>query len=220
MKRIPLYVLISLTVLACKQATKNTAIVTETTDSTSTVTNTPVSAATPADTSAVFDINRIPLSNQDLGTFPYLIAPENYAYGSYGKGMNKADISDFSKEYFAVNGKLIPQEGKTCKTNIDVKDQNTTQFNSLLVAKSLDKAILALGGVQVNNVPVPMSEIKRIGNKELIDAHYGSSIDYNLLDDIKTYIIRTPAKEVWIQFTLLNNESGKIAILEKSNPAK
>jgi OOP family OmpA-OmpF porin len=214
MKRIPLYFIISLTALACKQPTKTTGTSNEITDSTTTVSQTTKTAA--ADTSSLFDINKVPVSAHDLGEFPYLKAPAGYAYGSYGNGMNKSDISEFSKEYFAVNGKLIPQEGKTCKTGIDLQQKDEKKFNSLTVGKSFDKDILALGGVQVNNVPVPMSEIKRIGDTELIDKHYGSSIDYNLLDDIKTYVIRTADKEVWIQFTLMNNESGKLTVLEKS----
>jgi len=219
MNRIPLYLLIALSAAACTQTAKTTtSTTTETTDSVTTISQSSAKAGT--DTAKVFDISTIPLSTHDLGEFPYVKAPEGYAFGSYGNGMNKSDISEFSKEYFAVNGKLVPQEGKTCKTGIDLAKKDNKKFNSLLVEQSLDKDILALGGVQVNNVPVPVSEIKRIGDAELVDKHYGSSIDYNLLDDIKTYVIRTADKEVWIQFNLMNNESGKIAILEKAVTSK
>lgn len=89
-------------------------------------------------------------------------------------------------------------------------------FNSLLVEKAYEKAILDLGGVQVNNVSVPKEEIDRIGKENLMSATYGNSIDFNGLDRIKTYVIRTNSKEVWIQFSLLSEESGKITILEKA----
>ncbi|TDG34853.1 OmpA family protein [Pedobacter changchengzhani] len=209
MKKIVICICIALTAFACKQKAKTVEN-----------TETPVATVNEAKTDStknndVFDINKIPISDHDLGEFPYLSAPDKYGYGDYAGGMRKTDISDFDKEYFAVNGKLIPQEGKSCKVGIDVLNSQTTQFNSLIVEKSFEKAILALGGVQVNNVPVPQSEIERIGNKELIDKHYGYSIDYNLLDDVKTYVIRTKDKVVWIQFSLLNKESGRITFLEQ-----
>jgi len=214
MKQIFLCTALFLSLIACKkeQSTETTASQIEK-DSTTTAT-TPTAGS--ASENATFDINTIPVSDKDLGKFPYLNAPDTYKYGYGDDGIKPGEISDFDKEYFAVNGKLIPQEGKTCKVRIE-KKQGTGSFNSLVVKKSYEKAILALGGVQVNNVPVPQSEIDRIGNKELVDKKYGYSIDFNLLDDVKTFVIRTKDKEVWIQFSLMNNESGNITILEKGN---
>ncbi|MCT4139985.1 OmpA family protein [Elizabethkingia anophelis] len=167
-----------------------------------------------------FDITKIPVSDKDLGVFPYLNPPENYCYGvcSNWKGtVEQKDIKDFDKEYFAVNGKLIPVEGKALKVVIEKnRSKDPAAFNSLLVEKAYEKAILDLGGVQVNNVSIPKEEIDRIGKENLMSATYGNSIDFNGLDRIKTYVIRTNSKEVWIQFSLLNEESGKITILEKA----
>ncbi|EOR96708.1 outer membrane protein OmpA [Arcticibacter svalbardensis MN12-7] len=209
MKRTLLYLYISLSIFSCKQK-----VTAENTTSPAMGTDDALNIAS-VDTSKVFDINKIPISDKDLGVFPYLSAPEKYGYGDYAGGIKKSHFSDFDKEYFAVNGKLIPQEGRTCKVGIDVLNPETTEFNSLIVEKSFEKAILALGGVQLNNIPVPKSEIDRVGNTELINKHYGYSIGLNSLDDIKTYVIRTKDKEVWIQFCLLNKESGNITFLEK-----
>jgi len=213
MKRILLCTALFLSLLSCKKEQNAETKTTETVkDSVTPVTQT----ASDSPENGTFDINTIPVSNKDLGKFPYLNAPDTYKYGYGDDGIKPNEISDFDKEYFAVNGKLIPQEGKTCKVRIE-KKQETGSFNSLVVEKSYEKAILALGGVQVNNIPVPKSEIDRVGNKELIDKKFGHSIDFNLLDDIKTFVIRTKDKEVWIQFSLMNNESGDITILEKGN---
>lgn len=166
--------------------------------------------------SGTFDISSIPVTDKKPGTFPYLNPPETYTY-NYEKEIQQKNINDFDKEYFAVNGKLILLEGKTYKVRIEKDRSNGKRFNSLIVEKSYKDAILALGGVPVNDVPVSQEEIKRVGDKELIEKHYGFSIDYNLLDDIKTYVIRTADKEIWIQMTLMNNESGKLTILEKGD---
>ena len=213
MRRIILCTALLLSIIACKKE-QTTETTTKEVATDSVVTTPKTSGTTPEN--GTFDINTIPVSDKDLGKFPYLNAPDTYKYNMGEDGITKSNISDFDKEYFAVNGKLIAQEGKTCKVWIE-KKQGAGPFNSLVVEKSYEKAILALGGVQVNNVAVPKSEIDRVGDKELVDKKYGHSIDFNLLDDIKTFVIRTKDKEVWIQFNLMNNESGKLTVLEKGN---
>lgn len=174
-----------------------------------------------SDTSGEFDITTIPVSETALGEFPFVSPPKDYCYGycsSWNGKPNEKDIKDTDKEYFAVNGKLVPQEGKTYKVAIE-KNRNVDnkRFNRLVFLNALDKDIKALGGVQVNNVPVTSEEVKRVGDEELITRGYGKSIDQNLLDDLKTYVIRTKDKEVWIQFNLMDEESGRIAVLEKTS---
>jgi len=199
--------------MACKARIEN--------NTTDTAANKAQQSKTPADSIAnntphranSFDINSIPVSNKDLGTFPYIIPPSNYAY-NYSKTIQPGDINDTDKEYFAVNGKLIAQEGKSYKAHIDRDAKDGKRFNSLEVGKYFDDLIKSLGGVQVNNVAVPKAQIDSVGNDELVTKKYGNSIDYNMLNDIKTYVIRTRTKQVWIQMTLMNEESGKITVLE------
>lgn len=168
-----------------------------------------------------FDISQIPVSEAALGEFPYVTPPKDYCFGYCSSWNGKAepkDIKDTDKEYFAVNGKLVAVEGKTYKVAIEKnRSSDDKRFSRLLVLNSLDKDITALGGVQVNKVPVSNEEWKRVGDDELITKGYGKSMDVNLLNDIKTYVIRTKDKEVWIQFNLMDEESGRIAVLEKMN---
>ena len=165
------------------------------------------------DTTA-FDLNEISISTKELGEFPYLSYPEGYNF-NYEKKINTLNIKDLDKEYFAIDGKLIPIEGKSYKVRIEKSQENEKKFSSLYVSRYYDEKIVKLGGVCINNVAVNNQEIKRIGDKELIENNYGFSIDYNLLDDIKTYIIRTETKQIWIQMTLMDNEVGKLTVLEK-----
>ena len=214
MKKTFLTIAITLLVLSCnKQVDKENAEGTSTEQSQTTDT---LSKSTGTTAIQDFDINSIEESTADIGVFPYLNPPETYTYG-YEKQISPNDIRDFDKEYFAVNGKLIPVEGKSFKVNIEKDRSDGKRFNSLIVGKSYEEAISALGGVKVNDVTIPKSEIERIGNKELIEKHYGYSLDFNMLDEIKTYVIKTKDKEIWIQYYLMNDESGRITILEKAN---
>ncbi len=194
---------------SCKNASKTS----EDTTADSTTTNEETPKQQTADT-ARFDINSIPLSEVEIGQFPYLSYPEGYNF-NYEKDIKQQNIKDFDKEYFAVAGKLISVEGKTYKVRIEKDSKNERKFNAPLVEKYYTDKILELGGVQVNNVTVPQAEINRVGNKELVEKQYGFSIDYNLLDDIKTFVIRRKDKEIWIQITLMNEEVGKLTVLEK-----
>lgn len=168
-----------------------------------------------SNSSVNFDIKTLPISEKLFGAFPYLSYPDGYNF-NYEKNISSKDIKDLDIEYFAINGVFQAQEGKTYKVRIE-KEQNTgSRFNSLIVERYYDNKILELGGVKVNNTPVRKEELIRIGDDKLIKKNYGFSIDYNLLDDIKTYVINTKEKEVWIQFTLMNDEVGKLTILEKA----
>lgn len=168
--------------------------------------NTPVAVT-------AFDINTIPVSEKDLGKFPYVGLPPKYTF-DYKTEARVENINNMDKEYFAVNGKLMAEEGKAFKSHIQLPNADG-KFSSTEVNKYYNEKIKALGGVQVNNVAVPKTQIESVGNNEFVDKKYGHSIDYNLLNDIKTYVIRTKTKQVWIQMTLMNGESGKITVLEK-----
>jgi OOP family OmpA-OmpF porin len=218
MKKILLCATVVIALAACKSKTTNNST-TDTAANKAEVSKTAPDAVannTPVGTGK-FDINTIPVSdkNLDKSPFPYLDPPNYYTY-NYDKVIKPESIRDVDKEYFAVNGKLLLQQGKTFKAHIERERNDGKKFNSIEVGQYYDDAIKALGGVQVNNVSVPKAQIDSVGNPELIDKRYGYSIDYSLLDDIKTYIIRTKTKQVWIQMTLMNDETGKITILEKA----
>lgn len=217
MKKIFFPIMIVVTLAACKSKTKDAA----STDSASTQTTAGNSGSDSAEVktasdSGSFDINKIPVTDKDPGEFPYLKPPATYSYNYHTEASDKNILAN-DKEYFAVNGRLIPIEGKTYKINVERSRVDDKRFNAAEVEKSFTTTIDSLGGIQVNNVPVPEAEIKRVGNAELIDKHYGASIDMNMLDAIKTFVIHTKDKQIWIQFTLMNEESGKITVLEKAN---
>ncbi|OOQ61603.1 hypothetical protein [Mucilaginibacter pedocola] len=205
MKKVFLCLTLAAAISACKNKTTPA---TETADTVAIkTTETPV-----ADTT--FNIDAIAVSDKDLGTFPFLAPPPTYSY-NYHQEADPKDIKAVDKEYMAVNGKLIAQEGKTFKINIERPREGDKKFDAAEVQKYYEDKILSLGGVQVNNVEITKAEYERVGEKELITNNYGSTLDPNLLDRIKTYVIKTKDKVVWIQLCLLNEESGHIAVLEQ-----
>lgn len=167
-------------------------------------------------TDSIFNISSVPITTAELGQFPYLKLPETYTY-NYEKEISQASIKDIDKEYFAIYGKLVPEEGKTFKATLEKNRADGKRFNSLELQNSIDQSIKNLGGIKLKTVPISNKEWERIGEKELITNKYGFSIDANSLDNIQVYVIRSASKIIWIQVFLLNDESGKITVLEQGS---
>ncbi|MBE7176344.1 MAG: hypothetical protein INR69_08085 [Mucilaginibacter polytrichastri] len=212
MKKIFSLLFLSTVLFSCTSNTK-----TEDRNADSAAANAPATASTPAVSNDV-NIDDIPVSEKDPGVFPYLQPPADYCYGycNNWKGtIRPEDVKENDSEYFAVDGKLVKKTGKTYKATLEKnRAKDDKRFESAFVEDSYSATIGELGGVQVNEKTIPKEEIRRVGDEELIDKKYGHSIDYNLLDRVKTYVIRTKEKEIWIQFCLMNEESGRITILE------
>ena len=160
--------------------------------------------------SAAFDINTIPVTQKEIGKFPYLNAPEGYYYNDIIK-------SDFENLHFSIKGKLTGIEGKSYKTNIYKKKESETPFNVELVDRAYEKAITALGGVKVADKILP-GEIERVGKTVLERGNHAYSIiggdDYTL-SHVRTYVIRTNTAEVWIE-TSFYEGGGYVNILQKA----
>ncbi|WP_415833495.1 OmpA family protein [Kerstersia similis] len=171
----------------------------------------PLTSLAAPDSTAPVAIEQIPVSQHALGSFPFLNAPTGYSY-HFHEGIPPQAISDFGREYFAVNGKLYRQEGKTFKTTLEKARHSPGRFNQAQLEASYERAITALGGVKVHDGKVASEERERVGKAELLDKQYG----YSLLvpDHVQTYVIRRPGSEVWIQFSSLDEESGVMTILE------
>jgi OOP family OmpA-OmpF porin len=160
-----------------------------------------------------FNINDIPLTTKEIGTFPFLQAPKAYKFNDITK-------SDLKTVHFAVKGELMAVEGKTFSTNIYKMQESETPFNMQVVQKAYDKKIAELGGVKISSNLLP-GQVEKIGKKLLEDEgdHAYTIVGTNdyTLSHVNTYIIRTAKSKIWIELSLYEN-GGYIYILEKLNP--
>lgn len=49
-----------------------------------------------------FDVNTLSITQESIGTFPFLLPPENYCYGYCSSWKGQPHSNDFDKQYFAV----------------------------------------------------------------------------------------------------------------------
>ena len=159
-----------------------------------------------------FDISTIPVSDKQIGTFPYFKLPPGYEFTDPNKYHGTGEIKDYDKEYFYNHGKYTPAEGKTYKAVIRVVDNK--KFSKLELQKSFDDLINQLGGVKINNSePIQKEEKDRLEKTDpqaYTNGYLHSCINW---EDVNTYIIRTPEKVLWVQYNL-GSDDANITVLE------
>ncbi|HBR10806.1 MAG TPA: flagellar motor protein MotB [Chryseobacterium sp.] len=155
-----------------------------------------------------FDISKIPVSDKDLGDFPFFTVPEGL------KVQNKPLQRDFDQVYFPVDGKFVPIEGKSWKTFIVKKDGSSSEFSYPYFEKSYDEAIKEAGGVKIFDGKVSKEELDQLKEKAKYLGEEGSQDYWN--EPVKVYVIRRAAgDDIYIQFSG-NNASGAIEMVQKS----
>jgi len=152
----------------------------------------PVKAAPPEaqpNPVVAFDTGSIPVSNKDLGEFPFLTPPEGYKYGNKGK------FKEFHRTYYVVGeGSLFPVEGKNFSSTIS--KEKGVEYSKLLVERNYENAITSLGGVKVfDGLSNPKKMRAFLDNKQEVEYRPG---DLWNARSWQTYVIRKPDAEIWI----------------------
>ena len=204
--RFPLVLALAGSLTACGNKDKNAEQPTETTTVTETAAAAPVaSAATAApDTTkaATFDINTVPVTSAELGTFPYLSPLKGYSVNT-----SNSEEFDFERSYVYDGKNLVPVEGKVSQRYIDVKS-GEKKASELMIQRNYEDLLKGLGGVKVSSGEVTQAAIDKIGSDE---AYKHSKWVLSTSQATDTYVIRQKNKEVWVQVTPLGDD-GNYAI--------
>lgn len=152
-----------------------------------------------------FNIEDIPYSNADLGTFPFFTLPEGLTE------QNKPLQKKFDVCFFPVNGVMTSFEGKLYKTNVAAKPGE--EFSQRYFEKSIEDYLNSIGAVKVFDGEITKEEYDRY-NKQ--DTNKGNEGDIGYTDEqIKFYVIRSKSKgNIYVQFSS-NNAAGKLNILQE-----
>ncbi|QQD14259.1 hypothetical protein [Sphingobacterium sp. UDSM-2020] len=154
--------------------------------------------------STEFNLDQVPVSTIDLGTFPYLTAPESYRYSG--------DIKkQLEEKYFFYNDSLVRKvSGEYFHTTVlptgDV-------FEDTFVVDAYKKAIEKLGGVEIYSGGISAAVA------ELIDKEKPAYVD-DMYDPMpykyKQFLIRTPNDHIWIELCHgLNAQQVDLAVVKE-----
>lgn len=183
--------LITASLASCgkKDAAQDTAA----TSTETTTESAPATEATPAEAPATtaagtFDINTVPVSSTNLGTWPYLSGLKGYhtAYDSDSAGF------DFDRAYVYDGKNIVAVEGKIVSRHFRPVDSEKPA-SELMQQRNYENLVKSLGGVKVSSGEVPDEAIKAIGEDEY-EKH-----NTNISGATDTYVIRQKDKEVWVQ---------------------
>lgn len=170
-------------------------------------------AAAPA-APVAFDIGTIPVSDQPLPEWPYVVLPSGYRF-------DNEDVSRQSKDLARVpvwtGGSLLWVEGRTFSDEVENTDGKT--YSKFEVRKHLQQAIEALGGVRVG---------QRSFDRATYEAHQAELEDFRQEfsdmqnaywydQDADTYVIRRADKAIWVVFNS-NNSRGGLMVAEGPLP--
>lgn len=154
-----------------------------------------------------FDLTSIPVSNHELGKFPYFSLPENL------KNQNNPLEKEFETLYIPIDGKFQPIDGKVWKSNIVADNTSGSTWSLSLFYKNYDAILTEVGGVKIFDGKLDAEQLKYLSDNATYLGEDGS-IDY-WNEPVKVYVIRREnGDDIFVQISG-NSASGKIQILQK-----
>ncbi|WP_158974703.1 OmpA family protein [Cellulophaga sp. L1A9] len=156
-----------------------------------------------------FDWSTIPVSNTEIGEFPYITAPENFIIWKDGhneiaeNGMTK--FSDFSKLITYSGTTFFNAEGKKAALDFAMTDRNA-EFNQYKFDQSIERYLESIGAQLLFKGQIPREKIE----------------DLNKEDDktVFKYIQGDPYNSSPVKHYVLNHSNGKIVFQVWSNSAR
>lgn len=162
----------------------------------------PTTVTTSPDT---FAIENLPVSNADLGDFPFFTAPKDAKYA------NNITPKDFDFIVFGTSNDLFEVEGKTFRAWIH--PESGKEISSRYLFKSYEDAILKAGGVKVFEGNL---EGERLEKYNQLVTYKGSDGTFIPSGDTKmvTYAINHTSGPIYIVYGLENNNTASIQIVQ------
>jgi outer membrane protein OmpA-like peptidoglycan-associated protein len=199
---LPIVAIAALTTLSCQKEAKEN----NKTSQTVREDTTQVTAGQTQKDTASFDPESVPVSEKDLGQFPFFTLPKGL------KPLNKPVEKKYDKLFFPLGGVMTPVEGKVWRSFI-AAENGTEDWSLAYFEKSYHEAILAAGGVKVFEGQISRQEFDRY-NKLATYLGDEGAMGYPE-EQITVYLIRRSAgDDVYIQLTG-NDTGGKLNILQK-----
>ena len=139
-------------------------------------------------TENVFDINAIPVSNADIGSFPYLSVPEGYRYSDEHNRR-------YEEKIFFYNDSLIMTIGGKYY-HARVYPMQGEEFSETYIVRNYEQVIKKLGGVEIysGGIVKKASELLNKNSMTYAEDMY-NPYPYNY----KQFVLRTAGGNVWIE---------------------
>ncbi|MEJ7558072.1 MAG: hypothetical protein WKF66_07155 [Pedobacter sp.] len=165
-----------------------------------------VKSATPAASAVGFNLDLVPISTNELGTFPYLKAPEGYKFSS---DKNRK----LEEKYYFYNDSLVQKvSGVYYHSRVY---QSGDSFEDTYVVNQFTKEIEKLGGVQIYSGGLPRAAAELIDKEKPV---YAEDMYDPMPYKYKQFIIRTSTDIIWMELCHgLNSNEIDLTIMQEKH---
>lgn len=161
----------------------------------------------------------IPISNAELGTFPYFKTLPNF------KPTNDSDSITIvqNRTYFFDGKAVFTVDGQVSCQRLNIINREKKMPSEFQIIQEFDRMVATLGGIKIYQGLFPENQYKSIPNSNDLDSRHQvapNTSSYGLYDGgVIEYVIKTPQKEVWIQLVPSSIKSGfyNLLVVEKQN---
>ena len=157
----------------------------------------PTSPAAAPEPAATFDLSTVPVSNANLGEFPYLAPLPGYQVST-----SNSESFDFERSYIFDGTTIIAVEGKVARRLLEPA-AGAKKASDLMIQRNYEALFQQLGAVKVADTQVPAAAVEKLGSQEYY-KHNGKIDGQNT--PVYTYVIRQQDKEVWLQLELASGD--------------
>jgi len=161
---------------------------------------------------APVETTAIPISNADLGTFPYFKTLPNFREtDSLTIEQNRTYFYDGQK-YFTVDGRVSWQ-------NLNINNSDLKIPSIFQLIQEFDKVVAVLGGKKIFEGQLPEAPLKKLSGEDLVTLGSRRQVAPSAYYGIVEYVIKTPEKEVWVQLqpNSLLSKFYTLLVVEKQN---
>lgn len=154
-----------------------------------------------------FDIADIPISNADIGDFPFFTAPEGAMY------INNPKPMEFDFIVFVTPDDMFEVEGKTFRSYIQRDRKSDTEISGRYLFRSYEDAILSAGGVKVFEGRLRDERLQQYRD---LCTYAGSNGSIGISNhEIVSYVIRRNDGNIYISMEKKSSPSSAIQIVQE-----
>ncbi|MEZ0471269.1 OmpA family protein [Luteimonas salinilitoris] len=151
-----------------------------------------------------FDTSRVPVTDHDLGTFPFLAFPSGY------EPVNRPHNRAYARFPYWLGDGVRWVEGRTYSTAIGTKRGKT--YSELELRRNMEKLLEAVGGVEIFEGTVGRTVYYENPYEDEIGGGFIDAVNGYTDDDaeVTVHLIRQTDREVWVQLATDSLSAGYV----------
>ena len=139
--------------------------------------------------SPAFDIARVPVSEVDLGQFPYIQPPRGYHADA-----RSVRSKDFDRFPFWVDGQAVWVEGRFHGN--ELRPDEGKSMSEYEVRRNFDALVQQMGGVKLSEGRIPRETIEGWGSE--VTQGFNGAIGDIWSEPVHTWVVRRNDGNIWI----------------------